>query len=183
MCLSMRRSSSKKKMKINENIDHCMINLDRGDKFSAVKKILDVFGKEKVIVFFNKIDEVLEYSGKLKKAGFKGIVEIHSKKTQENREMNLEDFRTGKKYILLATDIASRGIDVPEVGLVINFAIPRNSEEYIHRIGRTGRAMSLGRAVTLVEPRETVNVKKLQKVTKVEFNFQSCNDFIMNNTV
>ena len=95
-------------------------------------------------------------------------------------DIALGNFRSGKKTVLFATDIAARGIDVPEVGLVINFAIPRNPEEYVHRIGRTGRAHALGRAITLVDDRDKKNLKKLENVVKLRFRTETLDEFLKN---
>jgi ATP-dependent RNA helicase DDX23/PRP28 len=76
---------------------------------------------------------------------------LHSGKTQELREEALAHLRDGTTQILVATDLAGRGIDVPNVGLVINFAMPNNIEAYVHRIGRTGRAGKTGTAITFVD--------------------------------
>lgn len=168
------------KMKISENIDHCMIFVKHGSKFDTLKKMIKHCFLEKIIVFFNTIDDTLGYTSKLQKVGFKNCVALHSKKSQKDRDIALGNFRSGKKTVLFATDIAARGIDVPEVGLVINFSIPRNPEEYVHRIGRTGRAHSLGRAITLVDDRDKKNLKKLENVVKLRFRTETLADFLKN---
>jgi ATP-dependent RNA helicase RhlE len=76
--------------------------------------------------------------------------ELHSNKTQSERKQALEGFKSGEHRVLIATDIAARGLDIDGISHVVNFDVPRNAEDYIHRIGRTGRADATGDAVTLV---------------------------------
>ena len=78
--------------------------------------------------------------------------EIHSDRSQAQRREALAGFKSGKYRVLVATDIAARGIDVNNIELVVNFDLPDNSEDYVHRIGRTGRAGKTGRAISFVTP-------------------------------
>jgi ATP-dependent RNA helicase DDX47/RRP3 len=75
---------------------------------------------------------------------------IHGKMSQQMRLSSLNKFKTGEKSILIATDVASRGLDIPSVDVVINYDIPGNSKDYVHRVGRTARAGKSGKAITLV---------------------------------
>lgn len=103
-----------------------------------------------IIVFVNQKKAADQLSSFLARQGFH-ISTLHSGKTQELREEALSNLRSGVTQVLVATDLAGRGIDVPNVGLVINFAMPNNIEAYIHRIGRTGRAGKQGTAITFVD--------------------------------
>lgn len=103
-----------------------------------------------IIVFVNQKKAADTLSSYLARAGFY-ISTLHSGKTQELREEALAHLRDGTTQILVATDLAGRGIDVPNVGLVVNFAMPNNIEAYVHRIGRTGRAGKKGTAITFVD--------------------------------
>ena len=85
----------------------------------------------------------------LKFLNFKAV-NIHGKLSQQMRLDSLNKFKTGERSIMIATDVASRGLDIPSVDVVINFDIPGNSKDYVHRVGRTARAGRSGRAVTLV---------------------------------
>ncbi|WP_354624368.1 DEAD/DEAH box helicase [Psychromonas sp. MME2] len=87
---------------------------------------------------------------------------LHGDLTQSNRNQIMDDFARGKKAILVTTDIASRGLDLLNVSHVINFDIPKHSEEYIHRIGRTGRAGEKGDAISIVGPKDWLNFKKVE---------------------
>ncbi|KIS68202.1 putative U5 snRNP protein [Mycosarcoma maydis] len=103
-----------------------------------------------IIVFVNQKKAADQLSSYLTRHGFHTST-LHSGKTQDLREEALANLRSGHTQILVATDLAGRGIDVPDVGLVVNFAMPNNIEAYIHRIGRTGRAGKQGTAVTFVD--------------------------------
>jgi ATP-dependent RNA helicase RhlE len=90
--------------------------------------------------------------------------EIHSDRTLNQRQSAMYSFKTGAIRILVATDIAARGIDVKEIGLVLNFDVPENPEDYVHRIGRTGRAGSSGRAITLATPQQHRDIKDIERI-------------------
>ena len=91
---------------------------------------------------------------------------IHSNRSQSQREKALRDFKKGKVKIMVATDIASRGIDVEAVSHVVNYDVPETPEDYVHRIGRTGRAGNVGKAISLVTPGEEMALREIEKLTK-----------------
>ena len=91
---------------------------------------------------------------------------IHGNKSQNARNRALEAFKTGDAWVLVATDIAARGIDIDGVSHVINFELPHEPESYVHRIGRTGRAGALGCAWSLVDPSETKRLKAIERFIK-----------------
>jgi ATP-dependent RNA helicase RhlE len=90
---------------------------------------------------------------------------IHADRTQPQREAALRGFKEGRTRVLVATDIAARGIDVDSVSHVINYDVPEQPEDYIHRIGRTGRAGKGGRAITLVTPVEELSMRAIERLT------------------
>lgn len=92
--------------------------------------------------------------------------ELHSDRTLAQRTAALHGFKTGAYRVLVATDIAARGIDVKEIALVVNYDVPANPEDYVHRIGRTGRAGSTGRAVTLATPEQHGDIRDIEKLLK-----------------
>ncbi|PIR75468.1 MAG: DEAD/DEAH box helicase [Candidatus Magasanikbacteria bacterium CG_4_9_14_0_2_um_filter_42_11] len=92
--------------------------------------------------------------------------EIHSNRTQNQRQKALDGFRKGKVRILVATDIAARGIDVKDIGIVINFDLPDNAEDYVHRIGRTGRAGKSGKAISFAAPNQKADIKKIERLIR-----------------
>lgn len=122
-------------------------------KIPLIKYILLNKAYTRVIIFCSKKQQVKQLSAELKRAQF-SIEEIHSDLLQDKREQVLQDFRNKKIKILVATDILSRGIDIEEIELVINFDVPNDGEDYIHRIGRTARASSLGTAITFISEAE-----------------------------
>jgi ATP-dependent RNA helicase RhlE len=91
---------------------------------------------------------------------------IHGDKTQGEREAALEDFKAGKTTVLVATDVASRGLDIESLPQVINFDVPHSPEDYVHRIGRTGRAGLTGEAISLVAPEDMESVAAIEKLIK-----------------
>jgi ATP-dependent RNA helicase RhlE len=91
---------------------------------------------------------------------------IHANRTQSQRESALRDFKKGKTGVLVATDIASRGIDVDSVSHVINYDVPQAPQDYVHRVGRTGRAGNQGQAITLVTPVEETAMRDIERLTK-----------------
>ena len=104
---------------------------------------------EKVLVFGETKYGVQKLADMLTKAGLPAEA-IHGNKSQPQRQRALKNFRDGKVKILVATDVAARGLDIPNVSHVINFDQPNNYEDYIHRIGRTGRAGKKGNALTFI---------------------------------
>ena len=122
-------------------------------KIPLVKDVLRRKDFQSVIVFCSKKQNVKQLSNELKRANF-SIEEIHSDLDQVKREQVLLDFRNKKLKILVATDILSRGIDIEDIDLVINYDVPNDGEDYIHRIGRTARAASEGTAYTFITEKE-----------------------------
>jgi superfamily II DNA/RNA helicase len=122
-------------------------------KAGIIKDMLGSKRFSKVIVFCSKKQNVKELTTILKSAKL-AAEEIHSDLDQKSREQYLQDYRNGKTNILVATDILSRGIDIEDIDLVINYDVPNDGEDYIHRIGRTARAATTGTAFTLVSEKE-----------------------------
>ncbi len=102
---------------------------------------------------------------------------MHSGRSQSQRERAMDGFRRGKYQVMVATDIAARGIDIDGISHVINYDVPAYAEDYIHRIGRTGRAAATGDAITFVAPDEQENFRKIEKFIGKEFEFESCEGF------
>jgi len=122
-------------------------------KGPIIKDMLSGNQYQNVIVFCSKKQNVKQLAAELKRAKL-SAEEIHSDLDQQKREQVLQDFRNHKLNILVATDILSRGIDIEDIDLVINYDVPNDGEDYVHRIGRTARAASTGTAFTLVGERE-----------------------------
>lgn len=122
-------------------------------KAGILKHLFRTVAHEKVIVFAGSKLKVKDLAKELRAARFK-VAEMHSDLEQDRREEVMLDFRAGRTDILVATDILARGIDIDDIALVVNFDVPREAEDYVHRIGRTARAGAGGSAVTLVSERE-----------------------------
>lgn len=140
-------------------------------KIPLIKHILKHKEYTRVIIFCSKKQNVKQLASELKRARF-SIEEIHSDLLQDKREQVMQDFRNKKLKILVATDILSRGIDIEEIELVINYDVPNDGEDYIHRIGRTARAETKGTAITFIseaEQRKFAAIEQLlgKPVTKV----------------
>lgn len=136
--------------KSSQNVDQDII-LTNPNK-TKIQTLVDLLQEEKrnkVIVFAETKRTVSNLYKKIKVAGFK-VNEIHGNRSQPQRKNALDSFKKSKNGILIATDVACRGIDVDNINLVVNYQIPRDWESYIHRIGRTGRAGKSGRALTFV---------------------------------
>ena len=132
------------------NVEQDIVRLERGqDKVDALHDLLTKKEFSKVLIFGRTKHGVEKLSKELIKRGFKSE-SIHGDKNQPKRQRALKAFRDNQSQILVATDVAARGLDIPNVTHVINFDIPANYEDYIHRIGRTGRADKTGIALTFV---------------------------------
>ncbi len=113
---------------------------------------------------------------KLERAGVKSVA-MHSDRSQSQRQHAMDGFKRGQFQVMVATDIAARGIDIEGISHVINFDVPAYAEDYIHRIGRTGRATAIGDAITFVAPDEEKNFRQIEKFISREFEFETCPGF------
>jgi superfamily II DNA/RNA helicase len=124
--------------------------VNKGRKVDQLHDLLNQKEYEKVLIFGRTKWGVQKLSDELVRRGFKAAA-IHGNKRQSQRQKTLDQFKRNDIQILLATDVASRGLDINDVSHVINFDMPATYEDYIHRIGRTGRANKTGIALTFVE--------------------------------
>ncbi|MCF6360570.1 MAG: DEAD/DEAH box helicase [Cyclobacteriaceae bacterium] len=134
-----------------DHIDQDIIRLKQGeDKFKVLHDMLSESEFQKVLLFEETKHKANRLCGKLNKVGISAD-QIHGNKSQNARQRALNSFKQGKIRVLVATDVAARGIDVSDVTHVINYQVPMTFDSYIHRIGRTGRAGKTGKAFTFVE--------------------------------
>ena len=138
-------------------------------KVNLAREILRAKGKDlsHVLIFASSIKSVREIKRTLNKAGMRAS-EMHSGLDQSEREETIIDFKNKKIRILVATDILSRGIDIQEIELVINYEVPHDAEDYVHRIGRTARADRTGEAITFISPKQVRNFKDIEKLIEKE---------------
>lgn len=148
-----------------ENTEQYFIEVSEKQKFDTLTNHLDVHDPELAIVFGRTKRRVDEIAEGLQIRGFKAEG-IHGDLTQGKRMSVLNQFKSGRIEILVATDVAARGLDISGVTHVYNFDIPQDPESYVHRIGRTGRAGKMGDAISFVTPREIPHLQMIQQVTK-----------------
>ena len=127
--------------------------------------VREQLGDDRLLIFTRRKEEAENLFKFLDRSFDMGVRAVHSNKGQNARINAMQDFRTGAVQILIATDVASRGIDVPETQWVINASVPRDPHDYIHRIGRTGRAFREGSALTLVDPAEKFALERIESLT------------------
>ncbi len=133
----------------SKNIDQDIVRAARGEKVDVLHNILIKEGSDKVLIFRETKRSVDELEKELRERGFK-VAGIHGDKRNRERMRTLEAFKKSEINVLIATDVAARGLDIPNVTHVINYDIPNDYDTYIHRIGRTGRAGNKGNALTFV---------------------------------
>ncbi len=136
----------------------------RAHKMAALGRILDVEQPTSAIVFCRTRTEVDELAETLNARGYRSEA-LHGGLSQEQRDRVMKRFRANTADLLIATDVAARGLDVQHVSHVVNYDVPAAAEAYVHRIGRTGRAGRTGVAITLAEPREHRMLKNIERVT------------------
>jgi ATP-dependent RNA helicase RhlE len=148
-----------------EHVEQSVLHVERGEKSRVLRHLLSDPAVTRALVFTRtkrSANRVAEYLSD----GDGRVDAIHGNKSQSARERALARFRTGRVRVLVATDLAARGIDVERISHVINFELPDDSESYVHRIGRTGRAGASGRALTLCEPRERGKLREIERLIR-----------------
>ncbi len=161
-----------------ENIDQRYWFVRGNTKMEALTRILETEKYDGVIIFSRTKTMTVEIAEKLEARGYSAAA-INGDMTQQNRERVINRLKNGGLDILVATDVAARGLDVPRLDLVINYDIPYDAESYVHRIGRTGRAGRSGNAILFVAPREKRMLFTIEKLTRqrvTEMNLPSRDD-------
>ena len=152
-----------------ENINQVVVKIPANKKFSKLVEILETESPYLGIIFCATKEKTSALALELAKKNFE-VDELHGDLTQQQRNFVLKKFRDAKIQILVATDIAARGLDIEGVTHVISYDIPRDVETYIHRIGRTGRAGESGTAITLVTPEEIEKLRKIERGIKKQIS-------------
>lgn len=148
-----------------EKVEHELFVVKKDQKLALLKKLLIDY-KGTVLVFIRVKHNARKICHNLHAVGI-SAAEIHSNRTLNQRREALDGFKNGKYRVLVATDIASRGIDVKNIELVINYDLPESAEDYVHRIGRTGRAGMSGKAISFAMPEQGSMIREIERLTKL----------------
>ena len=153
-------------------IEQSYFEVRESGKIDVLSKLLDLYDPQLTLIFANTKRRVDEIVSQLQARGY--LAEgLHGDMNQSQRERVMGKFREGRIDILIATDVAARGIDVPDVDIVVNFDVPQDPEYYIHRIGRTGRAGKSGRSFTFVSGKDMWKLRDIQRYAKIRIAPQS----------
>lgn len=147
-----------------DKVEQEIIFIHKEGKLELLKEILGLH-QGKILVFSRTKHGAQKICSHLSRAGL-SVEEIHSNRSQNQRKEALDGFRRGKKRILVATDIAARGIDVLDIELVINFDLPDDSNDYVHRIGRTARAGREGKAISFATPDQKRDIRDIERLVR-----------------
>jgi ATP-dependent RNA helicase RhlE len=145
-----------------ETVTHAFYPVADNQKYNLLEALLEKESYDSVLIFCRTKHRADRIASFLKTAGH-AVAVLHSNRTQREREEALSGFKSGKYEVMVATDIAARGLDVQGVTHVINYDIPQHPEDYVHRIGRTGRAQKVGDAFTLVVASDLPQVQAIEK--------------------
>ena len=161
-----------------ETVKHVIYPVAENQKTDLLRALLDHVHYESVIIFC-RTKHRADHIARLLKRNNHAVAVLHSNRTQREREQALQGFREGRYEVLVATDIAARGLDIADVSHVVNYDVPQHPEDYIHRIGRTGRAAATGDAFTLMVAEDSSHVasierfigKKIERLKLENFNY------------
>jgi len=164
-----------------ETVTHALYPVDVGQKQALLEELLRRTDYDQVLIFCRTKNGADRVARRLHDKGH-SVAVLHSNRTQREREQALNGFRNGRYEVMVATDIAARGIDVQQISHVINFDVPHHPEDYVHRIGRTGRAQTVGDAFTIMTAEDLQEVagiehfigQKIPRVKLEEFDYAYC---------
>ncbi|HEW79242.1 MAG TPA: DEAD/DEAH box helicase, partial [Phycisphaerales bacterium] len=159
-----------------ETITQHIYAVEKALKMDLLLHMIEDWQMFSVLVFSRTKHGADKISRRLKRAGVVAV-SIHSDRTQNQRQRALDGFRSGKYQVMVATDIAARGIDVEGISHVINYDVPTHAEDYVHRIGRTGRAAATGDAITFVSSEEKKYLRQIGKFIERKLTAQKCKGF------
>ena len=151
-----------------ENVNHIYYMVNAKDKYLALKRIVDYYPRIFAIIFCRTKIETQEIADKLIKDGY-NAESLHGDLSQPQRDLTMQKFRQHLTQLLVATDVAARGLDVDDLTHVINFGLPDDIENYTHRSGRTGRAGKKGTSISIVHSREKFKIRNIEKEIGKQF--------------
>jgi len=134
------------------------------NKITALERIAETVDYDAMIIFVRTRNDTVDVAEKLERAGYPAVP-LNGDMNQAQRERTVDQIKSGKSSILVATDVVARGLDIPRISLVINYDLPGDNEAYVHRIGRTGRAGREGTAISFVRPREMYSLRHYERLT------------------
>ncbi|AOW78065.1 MAG: ATP-dependent RNA helicase DeaD [Colwellia sp.] len=138
-------------------------------KITALERIAEIVDYDAMIVFVRTRSDTVEVAEQLERAGYPALA-LNGDMNQAQRERCIEQMKSGKSSILVATDVVARGLDIPRISLVVNYDLPGDNEAYVHRIGRTGRAGREGMSIAFVRPREMHSLRHYERLTSGVIN-------------
>ena len=133
-------------------------------KMTALERIAEIVDYDAMIIFVRTRNDTVDIAEKLERAGYPALA-LNGDLNQAQRERCIDQMKSGKSSILVATDVVARGLDIPRISLVINYDLPGDHEAYVHRIGRTGRAGREGTSIAFVRPREMYSIRHYERLT------------------
>ena len=151
-----------------ENVNHIYYLVNAKDKYLALKRIVDFYPRIYAIIFCRTKLETQEVADKLIRDGYNAEA-LHGDLSQQQRDLTMQKFRKHLTQLLVATDVAARGLDVDDLTHVINYGLPDDIENYTHRSGRTGRAGKKGTSISIIHTREKYKVRNIEKTIGKEF--------------
>lgn len=155
------------KLQVNPDITHMYVAVEQRDKMEMLRKLVAAEKPKKAIIFINRSYDTDMTTSKLQHHNFK-VYGIHGGATKEERKKAMEDFRSGKLQLLVASDIAARGLDITDVTHIFNLDLPVEAKDYLHRVGRTGRAGKKGTAISIVTEKEVSSLRRYAKEFDIE---------------
>ncbi|MBP2652376.1 MAG: box helicase domain protein [Firmicutes bacterium] len=153
-------------VEVPPNISHWYLLADQRDKFEVFRKLLVSLKAPRGLVFINKSEAIETTLAKLNYHGIKSAG-IYGTSGQADRKKAMEDFRSGKVQLLVASDLAARGLDIPDIGYIFNLELPEEPQIYLHRSGRTGRAGKSGSTISIVTRQEAGLISRIEKELKI----------------
>ncbi len=151
-----------------EHVNHIYYMVNAKDKYLALKRIVDFYPKIYAIIFCRTKRETQEVADKLIHDGY-NAESLHGDLSQQQRDLTMQKFRQHLTQLLVATDVAARGLDVDDLSHVINFGLPDDTESYTHRSGRTGRAGKNGTSISIIHSRERGKMRAIEKIIQKSF--------------
>ena len=163
----------------SENIESIFVKFEKKNRLSNLKKLIELEEIRSAVVFCNKKKDIDKVNLFLKKNNYQTVC-LHGDMSQSSRIQSLDKFKKGNAQILVASDVAARGIDIDGLSHVFNFNVPNNPEDYVHRIGRTGRAGKKGKAYTIYEEIDEKNILMIEKVISENIKIKNFNEILLN---